>query len=356
MVENHESLRTILDTFNNGTRQLNSMVSLSMERDQIWIHLTKQRLPKTTLDSWEQYRSRDNGQQFLDIKSKGRREYEQGDINTNRSSTTQKALISGDLIQTVMVEYNQLCKMVLERLTERLGTPGPGILARKCDTIVIWVNNDHGGTAIAKGLHGLCKEVNTTANILIAKYEYSAPDTVKHALKNAKAVDETEAARLSAYVHHTFRLKLAYILLLNRSFGKIGTLYCSLTTVTYNPSFMVAANFVYNTNKAPKITTYTLNGNYGPDNFKGTVGEKEAEIWEEKKVKATVVAYVEKSETIQIPPATNTLKAFADCWKLFHLTAEEAMRIFQYMYVNKKLSYPRSDTTEYPKNFVPKLK
>lgn len=87
--ESHESLRTILDNFNSGTRQLGSMISLQQERDQLWIHLAKQRLPKSTLDAWEQHRNHDGGQrlptfeefkQFLDVKSKGRREFEDNEF------------------------------------------------------------------------------------------------------------------------------------------------------------------------------------------------------------------------------------------------------------------------------------
>lgn len=83
--ESYASLRAILDVLRGGTRQLETMCETDVLQDQIWIHLAKRRLPKSTLDSWEQYRNRHGIERmptleefgrFLDTKSKGRREFE----------------------------------------------------------------------------------------------------------------------------------------------------------------------------------------------------------------------------------------------------------------------------------------
>lgn len=83
--ESHDSLRSVVDSISSGTRQLNTMATKDQIQDQIWIHHSKQRLPKYTLDAWEQHRSRegvnklptlDEFLNFLDIKAKGRREFE----------------------------------------------------------------------------------------------------------------------------------------------------------------------------------------------------------------------------------------------------------------------------------------
>lgn len=83
--ESHASLRAILDSVNSGTRQLQAITTPAVLADQIWIHFAKQRLPNSTLDAWEQYRNRerttalptlDEFKQFLDLKSKARREFE----------------------------------------------------------------------------------------------------------------------------------------------------------------------------------------------------------------------------------------------------------------------------------------
>lgn len=83
--ESHASLRAILDSVNSGTRQLEAITTPDILIDQIWIHFAKQRLPGTTLDAWEQHRNRDRAtalpkldefKQFLDSKSKARREFE----------------------------------------------------------------------------------------------------------------------------------------------------------------------------------------------------------------------------------------------------------------------------------------
>jgi hypothetical protein len=82
--ESHDSLRVVLDTMTSGLRQLSTLISNEELHDQTWIHYAKQRLPKYTLDAWEQYRNRHGGQElptlkefqhFIDTKSKGRREY-----------------------------------------------------------------------------------------------------------------------------------------------------------------------------------------------------------------------------------------------------------------------------------------
>lgn len=87
--ETHASLRLLLDSANGGARQLETLTTSDTLVDQVWIHYIKQRMPKTTLDSWEQYRSRHGTallptfaelKDFLDIKSKGRREFEGSDL------------------------------------------------------------------------------------------------------------------------------------------------------------------------------------------------------------------------------------------------------------------------------------
>lgn len=65
--------------------------------DQLWIHYAKQRLPRFTLDSWEQHRNRNgntelptlkNFIEFLDVKAKGRREFELESEMINLTSTS----------------------------------------------------------------------------------------------------------------------------------------------------------------------------------------------------------------------------------------------------------------------------
>lgn len=83
--ESYESLRAIWNAITSGTRQLQVIANQGTLWDQVWIHFAKQRLPKYTFDSWEQFRNRHGNktmptlqefQQFLDVKSKGRREFE----------------------------------------------------------------------------------------------------------------------------------------------------------------------------------------------------------------------------------------------------------------------------------------
>lgn len=88
--ENHGALRKILDSVNSGTRALLAVTDQESLWDQVWIHYAKQRLPRSTLDSWEQHRSRhrmgslpslNEFKHFLDIKAKGRREFEHSESN-----------------------------------------------------------------------------------------------------------------------------------------------------------------------------------------------------------------------------------------------------------------------------------
>lgn len=83
--ETHDSIRTVLDSINSSVRQLQTIAPQATLSDQMLIHHAKRRLPKYTLDSWEQHRHRagvtalptlDEFKLFLDIKAKGRRELE----------------------------------------------------------------------------------------------------------------------------------------------------------------------------------------------------------------------------------------------------------------------------------------
>lgn len=56
--ESYEALRKVLDLVNCGTRELLTVANEESLWDEVWIHYAKQRLPRSTLDSWEQHRNR----------------------------------------------------------------------------------------------------------------------------------------------------------------------------------------------------------------------------------------------------------------------------------------------------------
>lgn len=84
--ESHNSLKVVFNSMSNGLRQLQAVSSdPQVILDQMCIHISKQRLPKQTLDSWEQHRNRHEAKElptcreflkFLETKAKGRREFE----------------------------------------------------------------------------------------------------------------------------------------------------------------------------------------------------------------------------------------------------------------------------------------
>lgn len=83
--ETHDALRAILDSLNSCTRQLQSFTTPDVLINQVWINHAKQRLPRKTLDAWEQHRNTTNSgrlstldefKQFLDSRAKARREFE----------------------------------------------------------------------------------------------------------------------------------------------------------------------------------------------------------------------------------------------------------------------------------------
>lgn len=88
-LETHDTLRLIMDSLTSGTRQLETIAPQGILWDQLWIHYARQRLPRQTLDSWEQYRNRDGETElptlaqfkhFIDVKAKGRREFEGNEL------------------------------------------------------------------------------------------------------------------------------------------------------------------------------------------------------------------------------------------------------------------------------------
>lgn len=95
--EDHESLNTVVDALTSSQRQLESMCEPPALIDQMWIHVAKQRLPKKTLDSWEQHRNRDKTaglptsdsfRDFLESKARGRREFEKPDTARPKPSAS----------------------------------------------------------------------------------------------------------------------------------------------------------------------------------------------------------------------------------------------------------------------------
>lgn len=104
--DNYDSLRSVLDGLTGATRQLETIGDPAMLWQQVCIHIAKQRLPKSTLDSWERSRNRNKTsklptleefKRFLDIQSRGRRAFEPEDESMNRSSSVghNKRLESG---------------------------------------------------------------------------------------------------------------------------------------------------------------------------------------------------------------------------------------------------------------------
>lgn len=83
--ETHDAIRAVRNSLTSCTRQLRAQTTPAMLDDQIWIHHGKQRLPRCTLDAWEQHRNQhhsgvlptlDDFFKFLDSKAKARREFE----------------------------------------------------------------------------------------------------------------------------------------------------------------------------------------------------------------------------------------------------------------------------------------
>jgi hypothetical protein len=88
--ESYDSIRTVLDSMSGGLRQLSALTDTQTMCDQMWIHYAKQRLPKNTIDAWEQHRTRENVtnlptldefKRFMESKARGRREYEEEPVS-----------------------------------------------------------------------------------------------------------------------------------------------------------------------------------------------------------------------------------------------------------------------------------
>lgn len=84
--ESHDSIRSVMDAMSGSLRQLSTLTDVHSLSEQMWIHYAKQRLPKSTIDAWEQHRTRDNVinlpsldefKRFMESKARGRREYEE---------------------------------------------------------------------------------------------------------------------------------------------------------------------------------------------------------------------------------------------------------------------------------------
>lgn len=97
--ESHDALRNVIDALNSGTRQLAAIATPAELWDQIMIFYAKSKLPRYTIDAWEQQRNReaanmlptlDQFRNFLDIRAKGRREFETvADSNNDRRNRFQ---------------------------------------------------------------------------------------------------------------------------------------------------------------------------------------------------------------------------------------------------------------------------
>lgn len=98
--ESYASLNTVLHALKNTRRELQAICKKPVDlSDQLWIHVAKQRLPKQTLESWEQHRKRTSPnalptcgefQHFLGRKAKGCREFEHETDLVNQRTKSSK--------------------------------------------------------------------------------------------------------------------------------------------------------------------------------------------------------------------------------------------------------------------------
>lgn len=133
--EDHGSLNMVYQTITNSMRQLRTIrPSSDAILDQMCIHIAKRRLPKQTLDSWEQQRNRKDDNvlpscseflKFLETKSKGRREFEyEGDAAKSSSSGKQRTETRSTRFKPYDANSSR-DKSYQRPKTESSGTPRP---------------------------------------------------------------------------------------------------------------------------------------------------------------------------------------------------------------------------------------
>ncbi|XP_046394750.1 DNA topoisomerase 3-beta-1 [Ischnura elegans] len=243
--------------------------------------------------------------------------------------------------------------------------------AKGCDYLILWLDCDKEGENICfevmNAVQGsMRRDVYNLDTVYRAKFSAITEKDIKAAMANLVKPNENEAKSVDARQELDLRIGCAFTRFQTRFFqGKYGDLDASL--ISYGPCQTPTLGFCVQ--RHDEIQTFTpeaywiiqaiIRTNDGRDitldwervrSFDKEVAVMFLQLIKEHK-KAIVVNVVTKEKAKSRPIALNTVELMRVASSGLGLSPHHAMQIAERLYTQGYISYPRTETTQYPENF-----
>lgn len=239
--------------------------------------------------------------------------------------------------------------------------------AKGCDYLILWLDCDKEGENICfEVMNAVSRSIrNVTNNSVTFRAHFSAitEKDIKNAMANLGHPNENEAKSVDARQELDLRIGCAFTRFQTKFFqGRYGDLDSSL--ISYGPcqtptlGFCVKRHDDIQTFKPESfwfLQLYAGSPEIILDWGRGRVFKKEIAIMLLNKVKeykeAKVESVVSKDQFRGRPQALNTVELMRAASSGLGLGPHQAMQIAEKLYTQGYISYPRTETTQYPTNF-----
>lgn len=235
--------------------------------------------------------------------------------------------------------------------------------AKKCFRLIIWTDCDREGEAIGNEIVYICRKSNPSLLVSRAKFSAVSKPEIEHAIKHLGSLDENAVQSVLARSEIDLRI--------GASFTRLQTTKLKLSTMSSKdilsfgpcqiPTLGLVVNRFDDRNKFETERFWTIELKIRNVSFKW---ERDrlfdffvaSAIFEEvnlsrsrKEIKVErVVKGVEKRKPKPIPLNTVALQIAAS--KYLNLSSMQTMNIAEKLYQKGFISYPRTETTQFPKD------
>lgn len=243
--------------------------------------------------------------------------------------------------------------------------------ARGADYLVLWLDCDREGENICFEVINSCRHVLNRPNddriILRSKFSAITDTDIKRAMTTLVAPNENESLSVEARQELDLRIGCAFTRFQTRFFqGKYGDLDSSL--VSYGPCQTPTLSFCVD--RMDKIQSFKpetfwyldVDLTHGPTSTKFNVSWSRVRLFDKEiiymfyneirncaKARVTDVVLAQKSK--QRPNALNTVELLRAASSGLGISPINAMHVAERLYTQGFISYPRTETTQYPDNF-----
>nr|CAG4643714.1 EOG090X00WU [Lepidurus arcticus] len=263
------------------------------------------------------------------------------------------------------------CRAVKKEATPKLRMPSfLAHEAKGCNYLVLWLDCDKEGENICFEVIEAVKPVMDVSetnlrNVFRAKFSSVADQAIKEAMRNLVAPDLNESLSVDARQELDLRIGCAFTRFQTKFFqGKYGDIDSNL--ISYGPcqtptlGFCVRRHDIIQTFKPENF--WTLQCTVMVDNHTLALSWRRERVFEQevatafystiqncKQARVTSVSKKEKQK--QKPAALNTVELMRVASSNLNMSPHHAMQIAERLYTQGYISYPRTETTQYPDQF-----